>query len=101
MNNKKKRYYVYMITNKHNTVLYTGITGDLPKRVYEHKEKLVNGFTKKYNVDKIVYFESFENVDNEIQREKQIKNYSRKRKEELINEFNEEWKDLYTELPLF
>ena len=90
-----------MITNKHNTVLYTGITGDLPKRVYEHKEKLVNGFTKKYNVDKIVYFESFENVDNEIQREKQIKNYSRKRKEELINEFNEEWKDLYTELPLF
>jgi putative endonuclease len=71
------QYYVYIITNKNNRVLYTGITNDLKKRVYEHKEKLVRGFTKKYNASKLVYYEVFEDPENAILREKQIKAGSR------------------------
>ncbi len=89
-----KQYYVYMMTNKNNTTLYTGVTGNLDKRVYEHKEKLVDGFTKKYNLDKIVYYEAFEDINNAIAREKQIKAGSRKRKTDLINSINKEWNDL-------
>ena len=79
------------MTNKNNTVLYTGITNDLKRRVYEHKEKLVDGFTKKYNVTKLVYYEVFEDPENAILREKQIKAGSRQKKLDLINCINREW----------
>ena len=69
-----KQYYVYILTNFTNTVLYTGVTNNLIKRVYEHKQKLVDGFTKKYHVDKLVYFEIFQDPENAIKKEKTIKN---------------------------
>jgi putative endonuclease len=87
-----------MMTNKRNTVLYTGVTDDLKRRVYEHKEKLVDGFTKKYNIIKLVFYEVFEDIDNAILREKQIKSGSRQNKIELVNSMNKEWRDLYEEL---
>ena len=86
------------MTNKSNTVLYTGITNGLKKRVYEHKNKIVEGFTKRYNIDKLVYYEVFEEPYNAITREKQIKSGSREKKVELINSFNKEWKELYNEI---
>jgi len=86
------------MTNKTNTVLYTGITSDLKRRVYEHREKLVAGFTKKYNISKLTYFEAFEDPENAILREKQIKAGSRQKKIDLVNEFNENWCDLYDEM---
>lgn len=86
------------MTNNNDTVLYTGVTNDLKKRVYEHKKKLVNGFTKKYNVTKFVYYELFKDVYNAITREKQIKKGSRQKKIDLINSINEKWKDLYNEI---
>lgn len=88
-------YYVYILTNKNNTVLYTGVTNDLARRCHEHKNKLVKGFTEKYNVDKLVYFELFDFIDLAINREKQIKGYSRKKKEDLIISINSNWTDLY------
>ena len=90
-----RQYYVYIMTNKHNTVLYTGVTNNLKKRVYEHKEKLVEGFTEKYNITKFVYYEVFEDPENAISREKQIKAESRQKKIDLINSMNTEWLDLY------
>ena len=87
-------YYVYLLTNANNTVLYTGVTNDLERRCYEHKKKLVEGFTKKYNVDKLVYFEIFDLIDMAIDREKQIKGYSRSKKNELISKFNKGWDEL-------
>ncbi len=93
-----KEYYIYIMTNKRNTVLYTGVTNDLIKRVYEHKSKLVEGFTKKYNINKLVYFETYENPSEAIAREKQIKAGSRQKKINLINSMNLEWKDLYPEI---
>ncbi|NEQ39421.1 MAG: GIY-YIG nuclease family protein [Okeania sp. SIO3I5] len=86
------------MTNKRNTVLYTGVTNDLIRRVYEHKSKLVEGFTKKYNINKLVYFEMYENPSEAIAREKQIKAGSRQKKINLINSINLEWKDLYPEI---
>ncbi|NQU83386.1 MAG: GIY-YIG nuclease family protein [Parcubacteria group bacterium] len=83
------------MTNKNNTVLYTGVTSDLKKRVYQHKVKLADGFTKKYNIDKLVCFEIFEDMYNAISREKQIKSGTRQRKIDLVNGMNKEWKDLY------
>ena len=94
----KKQYCVYIMTNERNTVLYTGVTNDLRRRVYEHREKLVDGFTKKYNVTKLVYYEVFEDVTSAILREKQIKGGSRQKKIELIDSMNREWRDLYEEL---
>ncbi|MDP2860825.1 MAG: GIY-YIG nuclease family protein [bacterium] len=90
-----KYSYLYLMTNKTNTVLYTGVTADLLKRVCQHKQKLVPGFTKKYNIDKLVYFEIFEDIAEAIAREKQIKAGSRKNKMDLINKFNPGRKDLY------
>lgn len=92
------QYYVYLLTNKNNTVIYTGVTNGLKRRVYEHKEKLIDGFTKKYNVNKLVYFESTNDVNSAIQREKQIKAGSRQKKIDLINSVNKNWKDLYDEI---
>ena len=93
-----KQFYVYIMTNKNNRVLYTGITNDLKKRVYEHREKFVNGFTKKYNVSKLVYYEIFEDPENAILREKKIKAGSRQKKIDLINSLNKERSDLYKEI---
>ena len=92
------QYYVYIMTNKNNRVLYTGVTNDLLGRVWEHKEKFVDGFTRKYNISKLVYYEVFEDPENAITREKQIKAGSRQRKIDLINSFNGEWQDLYGKL---
>ena len=88
-------YYVYILTNKNHTVFYTGITNDLPRRCFEHKNKLIKGFTEKYNVTELVYFELFDDVELAITREKQIKGYSRAKKDALINTFNPQWKHLY------
>lgn len=93
-----KQYYVYILASKKNGTLYVGITNDLLKRVYQHKEKLTGGFTKKYNVDKLVYYEIFRDPENAIKREKRIKFYKRKWKIHLIEKSNLEWKDLYVEL---
>lgn len=91
-------YFVYILTNKNNTVLYTGFTDDIGRRVDEHKQKVVSkSFTSRYNCDKLVYFESFESTQEAILREKQLKRYKRKWKENLINEENSEWKDLAKE----
>ena len=83
-------YYVYILTNAYNKVLYTGVTNDLERRLYEHKLKNIKGFTQKYNVDKLVYFEQFDFIDLAISREKQIKGYSRAKKIALINKRNKE-----------
>jgi putative endonuclease len=87
-------YYVYILTNANHTVLYTGVTNDLARRLNEHKQKKIKGFTKKYNVDKLIYFEEFEFIDLAIAREKQIKGYSRVKKIALIDKFNPEWNEL-------
>ncbi|MFH0839854.1 MAG: GIY-YIG nuclease family protein [Candidatus Omnitrophota bacterium] len=94
----EKQGHVYLMTNKGNTVLYTGVTSDLRKRVYEHRHKMVEGFTKKYNVDKLVYYEVFDDIETAIVREKQIKAGSRKKKIDLINSLNSEFTDLYEKL---
>ena len=86
------------MTNKVNTVLYVGVTSNLIKRVYEHKNKLADSFTSKYNIDKLVYFEVFEDINEAIKREKQIKGGSRKKKIDLIVNFNPAFKDLYSEI---
>lgn len=93
-----RQYYVYITTNKWNQVLYTGVTNDLKRRVFEHKEKLIKGFTARYNVTRLVYYEVLEDAENAIIREKQIKAGSRAKKIALINGLNEDWKDLYGEL---
>ena len=86
------------MTNRSNRVLYTGVTGNLVKRVFEHRNKLANGFSKKYNTVKLVYYEVFEDIREAIHREKQIKGGSRAKKIELIESMNKEWKDLYDDL---
>ena len=91
-------YYVYIMSNKINTVLYTGFSSDLPGRVFVHKGKLVDGFTKKYNVNKLVYYETCESREGALWREKQIKSGSRQDKMDLINKMNEKWEDLSKKL---
>jgi len=92
-----KQYYVYILTNKLNGVLYIGITNDLVRRMFEHKNKLVSGFTNKYNLVKLIYYEITDDVLSAISREKQLKNWHRKWKINLINQFNPEWHDLSEE----
>jgi putative endonuclease len=87
-------YYVYILTNKSNRVLYTGVTNDLERRMYEHKNKLIPGFTEKYNVNKLVYFDQTTDVTSAIGREKQIKGWTRQKKIELIESINPKWIDL-------
>ena len=93
-----KQYYVYITTNKYNNVLYTGVTSDLRRRVFEHREGLGGGFTSKYKVRKLVYYEVTPSVQAAIAREKQIKGGSRRKKIDLVNSMNPEWRDLYDEL---
>lgn len=95
-----KLYYVYIITNISNTTLYVGITNDLARRVFEHKNKLVDGFSKRYNLHKLIFYEITEDVEAAIAREKQLKNWSRNKKDRLIGDFNPELKDLYNEVIL-
>jgi putative endonuclease len=87
-----------LLTNKGNRVLYTGVTNNLIRRVWEHKEKVISGFTKKYNASKLVYYEIYEEIEKAILREKQIKAGSRKKKIDMINKMNPKWKDLYGEI---
>jgi putative endonuclease len=93
-----KQYCVYIMTNKNNTVLYTGVTNNLQRRVYEHKEGIGSKFARKYNADKLVYYEVGDDVNIAIAREKQIKGGSRQKKMDLVNSINPEWIDLYEEL---
>ena len=92
------QFFVYILTTKKNTTLYTGVTSDLKKRIFQHKEKLAEGFTRRYNVDKLVYFEIYDDPENAIAREKQLKAGSRQRKIDLIREMNKDWEDLYLAL---
>ena len=93
----ERQYCIYILSNKNNTVLYTGVTNNLPRRIYEHKAKLVDGFTKRYNLNKLVYYEVFDQVEYAILREKQIKGGSRAKKIALIISMNPKWLDLSLE----
>jgi len=86
-----------MITNWRNKVLYTGVTNNLERRIYEHKNKIIKGFTSKYNVNKLVYFDYTNDINSAIAREKQIKGWTRKKKNKLVEKMNPEWKDLSKE----
>lgn len=91
----EKQSFVYIMTNYDETTLYIGVTNNLARRTFEHKEKLTKGFSKNYNLNKLVYYEMFSDITLAIAREKQLKGGSRKKKLDLINKFNPEWKDLY------
>jgi len=88
-----RQYYVYIMTNRSRT-LYTGVTNNIKQRVHQHKNKLIEGFTRKYNIDRLIYVETFSDIDSAIAREKTIKGWLRKRKIELINDTNPDWRDL-------
>lgn len=92
-----KKYYVYILTSNNNKVMYIGVTNDLNRRLYEHKKGLIDGFTKKYNVHKLVYCEETGSIEDAIVREKQLKGWKRERKNELVEAVNPEWKDLSVE----
>jgi len=89
-----KNYYVYLLTNWNNKVIYLGVTNDLNRRIYEHKNKLISGFTKKYNLNKLVYFEETCDINAAINREKEIKKWRREKKDILVNQINPNWQDL-------
>ena len=89
-----RNYYVYLISNWNNKVVYIGVTNDLVRRIYEHKNKLVDGFSKKYNLNKLIYFEQTNDVLAAITREKEIKKWRREKKNQLVETINPEWKDL-------
>jgi putative endonuclease len=93
-----KSFYVYILTNKCNTVLYTGVTNNLKRRIHEHKNKLIDGFTKKYNINKLVFAETFNSIEDAIVSEKKIKGWIRQKKITLIESLNPEFKDLYDTL---
>ena len=87
-------YYVYIMTNKVNTVVYIGVTNDIQRRLYEHKNELIDGFTKKYHLHKLVYNETYNDVKDALRREKQLKGWKRERKNALIQSVNPDWNDL-------
>ncbi len=93
-----KTYYVYILASKRNGTLYIGVTSDLIKRIYEHKNNLVDGFTKSYSIHTLVYFEQTNDIESAITREKQLKKWNRKWKLDLIEKGNPQWNDLYNEL---
>ncbi|MBO5786803.1 MAG: GIY-YIG nuclease family protein [Clostridia bacterium] len=87
-------YYTYIITTKNNAMLYIGVTNDLQRRLYEHKNKLIDGFTKRYNISKLVYFEEYADIEEAIAREKQLKGWTRAKKDKLIEKENPKWDEL-------
>lgn len=93
-----KKFYVYILTNKPYGVFYIGVTSNLPKRIHEHKEKMADGFTKQYNLKMLVYYEIFDDAEHAIGREKTLKRWKREWKINVINQFNPEWRDLYTSI---
>jgi len=93
-----KQYYLYILANKKNGTLYVGVTANLIKRVFEHKSNVVEGFTKKYNIHSLVYYEIYNDINEAIKREKNIKKWKRFWKIKLVNTKNPEWKDLYDEI---
>ncbi len=93
-----RQYYIYLLTNKYNKVLYTGVTNNLVRRIYEHKTGICKGFSKKYNLHKLIYYEVFDDIDTAIAREKQIKFGSRNKKIQLVETMNPEWDDLYDKI---
>lgn len=93
-----RQYYVYILASQKNGTLYVGVTNDLIKRVWQHKNKVADGFTKKYGIDKLVYYEATENIESAILREKQLKKWNRAWKIRIIHEMNPEWNDLYNEI---
>jgi putative endonuclease len=95
---KEHAYYVYILTRKRNSVFYVGVTNDLIRRVYEHKNELIAGFTKKYNVKLLVYYEQYADINDAIHREKLIKKWARKIKIDAIERVNPDWRDLYFDL---
>jgi putative endonuclease len=92
-----KLYYVYLLTNWNNEVMYVGVTNNLARRMFEHKNRLIKGFTEKYNLNKLVYFEEAQDVMSALTREKEIKKWRREKKNRLVNLANPDWKDLSTE----
>ena len=94
----EKNFYVYILASQRNGTLYIGVTSDLTKRVWEHKNKIVEGFTKRYNATSLVYYEQFADAENAIRREKRLKSWQRRWKLALIEQFNPDWDDLYEEL---
>ena len=94
----EKQFYVYMLASKRNGTLYLGVTSDILKRVWQHKNGLVEGFTKKYGIERLVYYENHKDAENAIKREKQLKKWRRAWKLELIEEKNSEWRDLYADI---
>lgn len=94
----KENFYVYILSNQSNRVVYTGVTSNLVKRIWQHKNKVADGFTSKYNVNKLVYFENYDDAGNAIKREKNIKDWKRAWKNELIEKENPDWRDLYDDI---
>ena len=93
-----RQYYVYILANKRNGTLYIGITNNLTKRIYEHKNNLIEGFTKKYNIHNLVYYEITNDIRSALAREKRLKKWKRRWKFELIEKSNPKWEDLYNDL---
>ena len=94
MNENNHEYYVYILSNRHNGTLYIGVSNDLERRIFEHKNKLVKGFSSKYGLDRLIYFEKFQFIEDAIKREKQLKNWNRQWKIDLIEKENQDWNDL-------
>ena len=95
---KQKHFYIYMMTNKRKGTIYTGVTNDLTVRVWQHKNNIFEGFTKKYKLYKLVHYEQYEDINSAIEREKQVKKWRRQWKLELIEKLNPEWNDLYEDI---
>jgi len=89
-----KTYYIYLVSNWNNKVLYIGVTNNLERRIYEHKNKLIKGFTERYNINRLVYFEQTNDINSAITREKEIKKWRREKKNKLIESTNQQWEDL-------
>ena len=94
----QKYYYVYILASSQNGTLYIGVTNDLSRRVYEHKHHIIPGFTDKYNVDRLVYYERFDDIRDAIRHEKRLKEWKRNWKKDLIEKYNPDWRDLYSDL---
>ena len=92
------QYYIYILSNWNDKVIYIGVTNNLKRRVYEHKNEIIDGFTKKYHVHKLVYYETTTEVKAALEREKQLKGWKREKKDSLVTDMNPNWKDLYDEI---